>query len=91
MAKWLQSGLRRDLCVAVAGLDDPTGRELKREVERKYGATIRPKRYRGAVSELVSAGYLDEEVDGIHDRYALTPAGRERLAEQFEWMRERVA
>lgn len=91
MTKWLQSGLRRDICVAVAGLDSPTDRHVKREVEEKYGETVRPKTFVGAMNALVDAGFLDEEADGIHERYELTAAGRERLNEQFAWMRERVA
>jgi DNA-binding PadR family transcriptional regulator len=90
MAKWLQSGLRRDICIAVAGLDEPTGRRVKREVESKYEATVRPKTYIGAMNALVDAGFLVETPDGIHERYALTDAGRERLDEQFEWLAERV-
>ncbi|MFC6726128.1 PadR family transcriptional regulator [Halobium palmae] len=90
MAKWLQSGLRRDICVVVAGLDEPTDRAVKRGIETKYGETVRPKTFHGAMRELVEIGYLDEEADGLQDRYALTELGRDRLAEQFEWMRERV-
>ncbi|MFC4359451.1 PadR family transcriptional regulator [Halobium salinum] len=91
MTKWLQSGLRRDICIAVAGLDDPTGRAVKREVEKKYEETVRPKTFVGAMNALVDDGFLDREPDGIHERYALTPAGRERLDEQFAWTRDRVA
>jgi DNA-binding PadR family transcriptional regulator len=91
MTKWLQSGLRRDVCIAVVGLDRPTGQEIKREVELRYESSVRPKTFHGALRALVDDGFLDREAEGIHDRYSLTDAGRARLDEQYEWMSERVA
>lgn len=91
MAKWLRSGLRRDICIVVADLGNPTGQDVKRAVEEKYGETVRPKTFRGALADLERTGHLVSEVDGVYDRYSLTEAGEERLWEQFEWMRERLS
>lgn len=86
MAKWLQSGLRRDICIAVAGRDDPSAQDVKRAIETHYDGSVRPKTFRGALAELERAGHLESRVDGLHDRYALTTAGERRLREQFAWM-----
>lgn len=90
MSKWLQSGLRRDVCVVVASEGNPTKQSVKRAIERKNDDRIRPKRFNSAVEKLDSAGLLDREPDGVHDRLRLTDGGRERLEEHYEWLRERL-
>ncbi|WP_336036431.1 PadR family transcriptional regulator [Halobacterium yunchengense] len=91
MSKWLESGLRRDVCVVVAGEGDPTQQSVKRAVERKNDDRIRPKRFNGAVRKLEDAGLLDREPDGVHDRLTLTEAGVRRLREHREWVTDRLA
>jgi hypothetical protein len=91
MSKWLQSGLRRDICVVVASEGDPTKQSVKRAVEVKNDDRIRPKRFNSAVEKLDSAGILDREADGVHDRLVLTDAGQERLEAHYEWVNERLA
>ncbi len=88
MSKWLESGLRRDVCVVVAGEGDPTQQSVKRAVERKNDDRIEPKRFNGAVQKLESAGIVEREQDGLHDRLLLTDAGERRLKEHHEWVAE---
>ena len=90
MTKWLQSGLRRDICIVVADLGNPTGHDVKRAIERHYEETVRPKTFRGAMTDLVKNGHLESEVDGVYDRYSLTRGGERRLYEQYEWVQERL-
>jgi DNA-binding PadR family transcriptional regulator len=85
MSKWLESGLRRDVCVVVAGEGAPTQQSVKRAVERKNDDRIRPKRFNGAIEKLESAGILERAAEGIHDRLSLTDAGERRLREHREW------
>jgi len=85
MSKWLESGLRRDVCVVVAAEGDPTQQSVKRAVERKNDDRIDPKRFRGAVQKLESAGLVEREQDGLHDRLSLTGAGERRLRAHREW------
>jgi DNA-binding PadR family transcriptional regulator len=91
MSKWLQSGLRRDVCVVVASEGDPTQQSVKRAIERKNDDRIRPKRFNGAVEKLEKANIITREPDGVHDRLLLTEAGEQRLREHREWERERLA
>ncbi|MFC3477234.1 PadR family transcriptional regulator [Halobacterium litoreum] len=88
MSKWLESGLRRDVCVVVCGEGDPTQQAVKRAIERKNDDRIRPKRFNGAVKKLESAGILERTPDGLHDRLSLTEAGETRLREHREWEAE---
>lgn len=90
MTKWLQSGLRRDICIVVAARGDPTGHDVKRAIETHYGESIRPKTFRGALAQLEKTGHLESVVDGVYDRYSLTPGGERRLCDQFAWMQERL-
>jgi DNA-binding PadR family transcriptional regulator len=88
MAKWLQSGLRRDVCVVVAARDDPTGQEVKRVLEERYDDRVRPKQFYGALDALVEAGHLSRTADGLTDRFALTEAGEAALAAHYGWVCE---
>jgi DNA-binding PadR family transcriptional regulator len=91
MAKYLRSGLRRDVCAVVRSLEDPTGQECKAALESHYDERIEPKRFYGALDALVEAGHLDEETEGIHDRYELTAGGETALCEHWEWLNECLA
>lgn len=90
MAKWLRSGRRRDMCVLLAAADDGelTGQALKTGLEKRYDTRIDPKSFYGALEAMADGGFVETRTDGIADKYSLTEAGRRRLYEQFEWMRE---
>ena len=90
MAKWLQSGRRRDICILLAAAEDDelTGQRLKTRLESRYDTRIEPKSFYGALEAMVDSGFVAQRTDGIADKYSLTDAGERRLREQFEWMRE---
>ncbi|PSQ13430.1 multidrug DMT transporter permease [Halobacteriales archaeon QS_7_69_60] len=87
--RWLNSGLRRDVCVLLAG-ESYRRQQLKVALEDRYGDRVDADRFRRALERLIDAGFVEREVDGIHDVYALTDAGREGVEAQFEWMREQL-
>ena len=87
--RWLNSGLRRDVCVLLAG-ESYRRQQLKIALEDRYGDRVDADRFRRALERLIDAGFVEREVDGIHDVYALTDAGREGVEAQFEWMREQL-
>jgi len=90
MAKWLQSGRRRDICILLAAAEDGelTGQRLKTRLESRYDTRIDPKSFYGALEAMADSGFVTQRTDGIADKYSLTDAGEQRLREQFEWMRE---
>lgn len=88
MSRWLQSGLRRDVCVIVASLDDPTETAVKTALEEHYGERVRPGQFHGAVDALVRQGHLDRRPDGLQDRLELTPAAEEALNAHQRWLVE---
>ena len=90
MAKWLQSGRRRDICVLLAAAENGelAGQRLKTRLESRYDTRIDPKSFYGALDAMEDGGFVATRTDGIADKYSLTEAGEKRLREQFEWMRE---
>jgi DNA-binding PadR family transcriptional regulator len=90
MAKWLQSGRRRDLCIVLYDGGPLHGQALKSRLESHYDERIDPKSFYGALDALVETGHLEMQESGIHDEYRLTEPGREMVRDQFEWMRERI-
>ncbi|MFB6170345.1 MAG: helix-turn-helix transcriptional regulator [Haloarculaceae archaeon] len=86
MARWLQSGLRRDACAVVAALDDPSAQQVKRELERHYEGTVKPRTFYGALETLAEKGYLETRTEGIHDHYSLTDGGERALREHYAWL-----
>lgn len=90
MSRWLRSGLRRDLCVVLYSLGEPTGQECKAALEDHYGDRVAPEAFYGALDALADAGHVEKRVEGIHDRYALTAAGERALLDHREWVAETV-
>jgi DNA-binding PadR family transcriptional regulator len=89
MARFLQSGRRRDICVLLA--DEPRqAQALKSRLESEYDVRIDPKSFYGALDALEDAGFVEARTEGIHDVYALTEAGERRLQEHVAWMLEHV-
>jgi len=92
MAKWFQSGRRRDMSVILAGAEDGelTGQRLKTRLEDRYDTRIEPRSFYGALEAMEDAGFVEHRVAGIADKYSLTEAGERRLREQFEWMADHL-
>ena len=89
MGKWLQSGRRRDVCYLLAATDggELRGQQLKSRLESHYDERIEPKSFYGSLSALVDAGFVEKRTAGIHDAYALTDAGRQRVDDHYAWVR----
>jgi len=90
MAKWLQSGRRRDCCYVLYDEGPLHGQALKSRLESHYDERVGPKFFYGALDSLVEGGHLELRESGIHDEYALTDAGRSMLEAHVEWVRDRT-
>lgn len=88
MARWLQSGTRRDVCVVLYGEDGLRGKEVKARLQDHYDDRVDTKRFDGLLSKLVDTGHVERRVEGIHDVYALTDAGEAALEAHVGWVRE---
>lgn len=92
MARWLQSGTRRDVCVLLAGADggELPAQKLKTRLERHYDDRIEPKQFYGALDALERTGFVESRTEELSDVYSLTDAGETRLREHYEWLRENL-
>lgn len=90
MARWLASGMRRDVCVILHGTGGMRGQATKSRLEDHYDERLDPKQFYGALDTLVSKGHVAERIEGVHDVYELTDAGRDRLEAHLEWVEETV-
>lgn len=91
MGKWLQSGRRRDVCILLYDTDGLPAQKLKTGLESRYDERIEPRQFYGALDALERLGYVECRTEGLSDVYELTEAGSQRVREQYEWLRERVA
>jgi len=85
MTRFLQSGRRRDICVLLAG-ESMQAQALKSRLEDHYDERIDPESFYGALETLERGGFVERRAAGIHDVYALTDAGRERLDAHLDWL-----
>lgn len=90
MSKWLRSGRRRDICFLLAAAADGElrGQQVKSRLESHYDDRLDPKSFYGSLSALVDAGFVEKRTEGLHDVYALTDGGDQRVREHSEWVRE---
>lgn len=86
------TGFQRDLLFCIAGIDKPYGLGIKEKLET-YGETdINHGRLYPNLDTLVDKGYLTKtSIDDRTNRYELTDAGREFLADRQAWQNEQLA
>lgn len=89
MARFLQSGRRRDICVLLAA-ESLQAQALKSRLESHYDSRLDPQSFYGALDALEDAGFVVTRADGIHDVYELSPQGRERLEDHLQWALDHV-
>lgn len=89
MTQFLQSGRRRDICVLLAG-ESLQAQALKSRLESHYDTRIDPTSFYAALDTLEDTGFVETRTQGIHDVYALTAAGENRLREHLAWMTDQI-
>ena len=89
MSRFLQSGRRRDVCVLLAG-EAMQAQALKTRLADHYDERIDPESFYAALETLERNGFVETRTEGIHDVYALTDAGHERLREHLGWCLDHV-
>ncbi|ELY70349.1 PadR family transcriptional regulator [Natrinema versiforme] len=90
MSKWLRSGRRRDICFLLAAAEDGElrGQQVKSRLESHYDDRLEPKSFYGSLSALVDAGFVEKRTEGLHDVYALTDGGAQRVQDHYAWVRD---
>jgi len=86
MARWLQSGRRRDLSILLYGTDGLPAQTLKTSLESHYDERIEPRQFYGALEAMERQGFVVSRTDGLSDVYELTDTGAEHLCAHAEWL-----
>ncbi|WP_121744804.1 PadR family transcriptional regulator [Natronorubrum halophilum] len=85
------TGFQRDLLYVIAGADQPSGQDVKDEIEQYYSSEINHGRLYPNLDtvvnkELVEKGQLDRRTN----YYAITDEGEHAIEERREWVSQYV-
>lgn len=79
------TGFQRDTLTVIAGLSEPSGQEVKEELEKQHDEVNHGRLYPN-LDALVEAGYVEKgEIDRRTNYYALSDRGHQALQTRREW------
>lgn len=79
-------GFQRDMLYCIAALDEPSGAEIRRELEEYSTAEVNHGRLYPNLNDLVDEGLVRKgNMDDRTNLYALTPLGRELIEKRRQW------
>jgi len=85
------TGFQRDLLYVIAGADQPSGQDVKSEIESYYSAEINHGRLYPNLDTLVTKELVEKgQLDRRTNYYAITDDGREAIERRREWERQYV-
>ena len=80
------TGFQRDLLYVIAGADEPSGQDVKNEIETYYSSDINHGRLYPNLDTLVNKGFVDKgELDRRTNYYAISEEGRQQIEQRREW------
>ncbi|MFC7166208.1 PadR family transcriptional regulator [Halospeciosus flavus] len=80
---------QRDLLYVIGGLDDPSGLDVKEELEEYYESEVHHGRLYPNLDTVVEKGLVEKgKVDQRTNYYTLTRRGRREIADRREWENE---
>jgi len=86
------TGFQRDVLYCIAGSEEPYGLGIKAELEAYGDTEVNHGRLYPNLDTLIDKEYVTKsQIDDRTNRYELTDAGREVLAERREWEAEQLA
>lgn len=85
------TAFQRDLLLAISGLDEPKGLDVKDVLEEYYGTEIRHGRLYPNLDTLVNKGLVDKgKKDRRTNKYVLTDRGAREIEARIAWEFENV-
>jgi len=80
------TGFQRDLLYVIAGADQPSGQDVKDEIEQYYSSEINHGRLYPNLDTLVNKELVEKgQLDRRTNYYAITETGREQIQQRREW------
>jgi len=81
----------RDVLYVAASLDDPSGLDIKAELDDYYAEEINHGRLYPSLDKLVRKGLVEKgRVDDRTNKYVVTERGRREIDARRQWEAERV-
>ncbi|NUB90554.1 PadR family transcriptional regulator [Haloterrigena sp. SYSU A558-1] len=85
------TGFQRDLLYVIAGADQPSGQEVKDEVEKYYNSEINHGRLYPNLDTLVNKELVEKgQLDRRTNYYAISDEGRSAIEQRREWERQYI-
>ncbi|WP_247730044.1 PadR family transcriptional regulator [Halovivax limisalsi] len=80
------TGFQRDLLYVIAAADQPSGQEVKAEIEGYYSSDINHGRLYPNLDTLVDRGLVEKgQLDRRTNYYDITQEGRQLIEDRREW------
>ncbi|MFC6724296.1 PadR family transcriptional regulator [Halobium palmae] len=80
------TGFQRDLLYVIAGADQPSGQDIKEELEKYYPNEINHGRLYPNLDTLVNRSLVEKgEIDRRTNYYHITEDGRQQLRNRRDW------
>lgn len=85
------TGFQRDLLYVIAGADQPSGQEVKDEVEKYYNSEINHGRLYPNLDTLVNKELVEKgQLDRRTNYYAISDEGQSSIEQRREWERQYI-
>ncbi|WP_224338058.1 PadR family transcriptional regulator [Haloprofundus halobius] len=86
------SGFQRDLLYVISGFGQPSGQEVKNELEQYVDGEINHGQLYPNLDTLVNKGYVEKgPIDRRTNYYAITDEGVEAIRERRSWERQYIS
>ncbi|ELY56114.1 transcriptional regulator PadR family protein [Natronococcus amylolyticus DSM 10524] len=81
------TGFQRDLLYVIAGAEQPSGQEIKSEIEQYYSADINHGRLYPNLDAVVNKDLVEKgQLDRRTNYYELTETGEQAIEDRLEWV-----
>ena len=81
------TGFQRDLLYVIAGADQPSGQDVKDEIEQYYSSEINHGRLYPNLDTVVNKDLVEKgQLDRRTNYYAITEEGKRAIEDRREWV-----
>jgi len=81
------TGFQRDLLYVIAGADQPSGQDVKAEIEQYYSSEINHGRLYPNLDTVVNKDLVEKgQLDRRTNYYAITDEGEQAIEDRREWV-----
>ncbi|AGB33797.1 transcriptional regulator PadR family protein [Natrinema pellirubrum DSM 15624] len=85
------TGFQRDLLYVIAGADQPSGQDVKDEIEQYYSSEINHGRLYPNLDTVVNKDLVEKgQLDRRTNYYAITDEGEQAIEDRREWKSQYV-